>query len=52
LTGYGEELQISRLKKASAGATVNWLIAAFDGETLTLLPDHPAEGRPRLRTRT
>jgi hypothetical protein len=44
--------EISRLKKASAGATVNWLIAAFDGETLNLLPDDLAEGRPRLRTRT
>jgi hypothetical protein len=31
--------EIGRLKKASAGATVNWLIAAFDGETLHLLPD-------------
>lgn len=31
--------EIARLKKASAGATVNWLVAAFDGETLHLLPD-------------
>ena len=31
--------EIARLKKASAGATVKWLIAAFDGEILHLLPD-------------
>ena len=31
--------EISRLKRASAGATVNWLIAAFDGKTFNLLPD-------------
>ncbi len=33
--------EIARLKKAAAGATVNWLIAEFDGETLHLLPDNP-----------
>jgi hypothetical protein len=33
--------EIARLKKASAGATVNWLIAEFDGETLHLLPGEP-----------
>jgi hypothetical protein len=32
--------EIARLKKASAGATVSWQIAAFDGESLHLLPDH------------
>jgi hypothetical protein len=33
--------EIARLKKAADGATVNWLIAAFDGDTLHLLPDDP-----------
>jgi len=32
-------LEIARLKEATAGATVNWLIAEFDGEILHLLPD-------------
>lgn len=31
--------EIARLKKAAAGATVSWQIAAFDGESLHLLPD-------------
>jgi hypothetical protein len=35
--------EIGRLKKASAGATVNWLIAAFDGETLHLVRDDLAK---------
>jgi hypothetical protein len=35
--------EISRLKKAVAGATVKWLIAAFDGDTLHLIPDDPTE---------
>jgi hypothetical protein len=43
--------EISRLKRASAGATVNWLIAAFDGKTLNRLPDDLA-GRERLKTHT
>ena len=34
--------EIARLKKATAGALVNWLIAEFDGDTLHLLPDDPA----------
>ena len=34
-------LEIARLKTAAAGATVNWLIAEFDGEVLHLLPDDP-----------
>lgn len=34
--------EIARLKKAADGATVTWLIAAFDGESLHLLPDDPA----------
>jgi hypothetical protein len=29
------------LKKAAAGVTVKWLIAAFDGDTLHLVPDEP-----------
>ena len=37
--------EIARLKKAATGATVNWLIAAFDGETLQLLPDDFAENK-------
>src|SRR5690348_17205589 len=32
-------IEISRLKKAATGATVNWLIAEFDGEVLHLLPN-------------
>lgn len=35
--------EIARLKKAAAGATVKWLIAAFDGEALHLLPDDATE---------
>jgi len=35
--------EIARLKKASAGAAVKWLIAAFDGEVLHLIPDDPAD---------
>ena len=31
--------EIARLKQAVTGATVNWLIAEFDGDTLQLLPD-------------
>lgn len=33
--------EIARLKKAVAGATVGWLVAEFDGETLHLLPSEP-----------
>ena len=33
--------EIARLKKAAAGATVGWLVAEFDGETLHLLPGEP-----------
>jgi len=32
-------LEIARLKNAAKDATVNWLVAAFDGESLHLLPD-------------
>jgi hypothetical protein len=31
--------EIARLKKAAANANVSWQIAAFDGESLHLLPD-------------
>ncbi len=31
--------EIARLKKAVSGVTVNWLIAAFDGESLHLVPE-------------
>lgn len=33
--------EIARLKRASRAVVVNWLIAAFDGESLHLLPDDP-----------
>lgn len=33
--------EIARLKQAAAGATVKWLVAEFDGNTLHLLPDDP-----------
>jgi hypothetical protein len=33
--------EIARLKMAAEGATVNWLIAEFDGDTLQLLPNDP-----------
>jgi hypothetical protein len=32
--------EIARLKKAASGAIVKWLIAAYDGETLHVLPDN------------
>jgi hypothetical protein len=44
--------EISRLKRASAGAKVNWLVAAFDGKTLNLLPDDLAGREPRLKPHT
>jgi hypothetical protein len=31
--------EIARLKKAASGAVVKWLIAAYDGETLHIVPD-------------
>lgn len=31
--------EIARLKKAAVNASVSWQIAAFDGESLHLLPD-------------
>ena len=33
--------EIARLKKAAAGVTVNWLIAAFHGEAMQFVPDEP-----------
>jgi hypothetical protein len=33
--------EIARLKKAVTTVSVNWLIAAFDGEALHLVPDLP-----------
>jgi hypothetical protein len=42
--------EISRLKKAAEGARVTWLIAAFDGETLHLIPDDPAQQPIRTTT--
>lgn len=33
--------EISRLKKATSGVVVNWLIAAFDGDMLHIVPDKP-----------
>lgn len=33
--------EIARLKAAAISATVNWLIAEFDGDILHLLPDDP-----------
>lgn len=35
--------EIARLKKAASSATVKWMIAAFDGEALHLVPDDPME---------
>jgi hypothetical protein len=31
--------EIARLKRAALGASVQWLVAAYDGETLHILPD-------------
>ena len=33
--------EIARLKQAATSATVNWLVAAFDVDTLHLLPHDP-----------
>ena len=37
--------EIARLKKAVPVATVNWLVASFDGEELHLLPEDPMSVR-------
>ncbi len=34
--------EISRLKKAAAGANVTWILAAYDGKVLHVVPDDPA----------
>jgi hypothetical protein len=31
--------EIARLKRAASGAVVKWMLAAYDGETLHLIPD-------------
>lgn len=36
--------EIARLKRAVAGVSADWLLAAFDGETLHLVPDIPPRG--------
>ena len=33
--------EIARLKAAATDVTVGWLIAAFDGDTLHILPNEP-----------
>jgi hypothetical protein len=33
--------EIARLKKAATSVRVNWMIAAFDGTTLHIVPDEP-----------
>jgi hypothetical protein len=40
--------EIARLKKATSGVEVNWLIAALDGDVLPIAPDRPG----MLTTRT
>jgi len=35
--------EIGRLKKAANNATIKWMIAAFDGDALHLIPDDPLE---------
>jgi hypothetical protein len=40
--------EIARLKQAVAGLSADWLLAAFDGETLHLMPDIPPRG-PKVR---
>ena len=39
-------VEIRRLKKAVASLTSDWLLAAFDGEVLHMVPDIPQRGRP------
>ena len=39
--------EISRLKRATDTLTTDWLLAAFDGDTLHLVPDIPKRGRRR-----
>jgi hypothetical protein len=37
--------EITRLKRAVAQLSTDWLLAAFDGQTLHLVPDIPARGK-------
>ena len=43
--------EIGRLKKAVAGVTVDWMIAAFDGDALHIVPTDLAPDRKRSSTR-
>jgi len=43
--------EIARLKKAVIGATVDWLIAAFDGDALQFVPDLPSRPTRVLRVK-
>jgi len=36
--------EVRRLKKAAASLSTDWLLAAYDGATLHLLPDIPKRG--------
>jgi hypothetical protein len=36
--------EVARLKKAVAALSTDWLLAAFDGKTLYLVPDVPKRG--------
>ena len=38
-------VEIARLKKAVDNLSADWLLAAFDGQTLHLVPDVPKPGR-------
>ena len=41
--------EIGRLKKAVADLSADWLLAAFDGQTLHLVPDVPESGHLSTR---
>ena len=41
--------EIGRLKKAVTDVNVDWLIAAFDGQALQLVPDLPLRARRQRR---
>ena len=38
--------EIARLKKAVVGLSADWLLAAYDGDTLHMVPDVPKRGHP------
>jgi hypothetical protein len=40
--------EIARLKKAVERLSADWLLAAFDGATLHLVPDIPTRGEPSI----